>query len=226
VIHYHGTPITPRRTLDLMGGRNFCISYVSPSDLKTCLRIGQSLMLDNGAFSCKTRGIPFDMAGFYEWVEPHLAHPHWGVVPDAIDGTVEQQREMVKTWPFRKSLGVPVWHMGLPIDYLLELCDSWDRVAIGSTAEFWKIGAPNWCARMDKAFNAMVQTFGTLPWIHGMRMLGQSAGPWPLASADSTNVAQNHHLKANPCTSCMAKRIDSINPPTLWVAQPEQEVLC
>lgn len=56
-------------------------------------------MLDNGAFSAKTRGLPFDLPGFYAWAEAHLAHPHWAVVPDVIDGTVEQQREMVKTWP-------------------------------------------------------------------------------------------------------------------------------
>ena len=53
-------------------------------------------MLDNGAFSTKTRGLEFNLTGFYEWVEPLLAHPHWAVVPDVIDGTVEQQKEMVK----------------------------------------------------------------------------------------------------------------------------------
>ena len=100
MIHYHGTPITPRAVLETLAGEHFCISYFEPRDLKTCLKIGQSLMLDNGAFSCKTRGVPFDLHGFYDWIDPILAHPHWGVVPDVIDGTIEQQREMTATWPF------------------------------------------------------------------------------------------------------------------------------
>jgi hypothetical protein len=179
-------------------------------------------MLDNGAFSAKTRGLPFDINGFYEWVEPLLAHPHWAVVPDVIDGTVEQQKEMVKTWPFRKEFGIPVWHLGMPISYLLELSDIWGRVCFGSSGEYWQIGTPKWSGKMDEAFNVLTKTFGKLPWIHGLRMLGLSAGPWPLASADSTNVAL-HHAEGVICAGCMAKRIDSINPPSLWEQKPLQE---
>jgi hypothetical protein len=226
MIHYHGTPITPRKAIETMAGKHFCISYARPDDLKRCLQMGQSLMLDNGAFSAKTRGLPFDRDGFYAWVEPLLAHPHWAVVPDVIDGTEEEQREMVKSWPFRKQMGIPVWHLGLSISYLIELCDSWGRVCFGSAGEYWQIGTSKWCHRMDEAFNALVNAYGKqIPWVHGMRMLGQSSGPWPLASADSTNVAL-HHAEYLECAGCMAKRIDSINPPTKWNLQPLQEVLC
>jgi hypothetical protein len=45
---------------------------------------------------------------------------------------------MVKTWPFPRALGVPVWHLGLPIDYLLELVDDWGRVALGSSGQYRK----------------------------------------------------------------------------------------
>ena len=226
MIHYHGTPISPMKAIETMGGKHFCVSYARPDDLKRCLRIGQSLMLDNGAFSAKTRGLPFDRDGFYGWVEPLLVHPHWGVVPDVIDGSEDEQREMVKSWPFRKEMGIPVWHLGLSISYLIELCDAWGRVCFGSAGEFWQIGTSKWCHRMDEAFNAMVNTYGRqIPWVHGMRMLGQSSGPWPLASADSTNVAL-HHAEHLECAGCMAKRIDSTNPPTKWNVQPLQEVLC
>jgi len=226
VIHYHGTPISPMKAIETMGGKHFCVSYARPDDLKRCLRIGQSLMLDNGAFSAKTRGLPFDRDGFYDWVEPLLAHPHWGVVPDVIDGSEDEQREMVKSWPFRKEMGIPVWHLGLSISYLIELCDAWGRVCFGSAGEFWQIGTSKWCHRMDEAFNALVNTYGRqIPWVHGMRMLGQASGPWPLASADSTNVAL-HHAEHLECAGCMAKRIDSTNPPTKWNIQPLQEVLC
>lgn len=226
MIHYHGTPITPIKAIETMGGKHFCVSYARPDDLKRCLNIGQSLMLDNGAFSAKTRGLPFDRDGFYEWVEPLLTHPHWAVVPDVIDGSVQEQRDMVKSWPFRKEMGIPVWHLGLSISYLIELCDLWGRVCFGSAGEYWQIGTPKWCHRMDEAFNALVKTYGRqIPWVHGMRMLGQASGPWPLASADSTNVAL-HHAEHLECAGCMAKRIDSVNPPSTWNKQPLQEVLC
>ncbi len=218
--------MTPRAQLMTMKGRNFCVSFFEPRDADVCMQIGQSVMWDNGAFSVKTRGLEFDRDGFYAWVEPRLAHPHWAVVPDVIDGTVEDQRAMVKTWPFRKALGLPVWHLGLPIDYLLELCDGWERVCFGSTAQYWDIGSDAWCRRMDEAFNALTRTFGAqLPWVHGLRMLGQSSGPWPLASADSVNVARNFK-DYGKCPDCVAVRIDSTNPPTRWKERPLQEQLC
>lgn len=224
MIHYHGTPITPKHALESMAGEHFCISYFRPDSLKTCQRIGQSLMLDNGAFSCKTRGVPFDLHGFYEWVDPILGHPHWAVVPDVIDGTVEQQREMVKTWPFGKQFGIPVWHLAMPIDYLLELANDWGRVCFGSSGMYWQVGSPAWSARMDEAFNALARAFNRLPWIHGMRMLGQGGNQWPLSSADSTTVALNHGY-SQECAGCMAKRINSLNPPVSWKTKPQQESL-
>jgi hypothetical protein len=222
VIHYHGTPITPKYALESMGGENFCVSFAHPYNLKECLRIGQSLMLDNGAFSCKTRGVKFDIEGFYAWVDPILVHPHWAVVPDVIDGDVEMQKSMVKTWPFPKSFGIPVWHLGLPISYLIELCEDWGKVCIGSSGEYWNVGSPKWASRMDETFNALSRTFGSrLPWTHGLRMLGQGLSRWPLSSADSTNVAL-HHAEKNHCAGCMAKAINKQNPSGRWVLLPEQ----
>ena len=225
MIHYHGTPITPKLALESMAGQHFCVSFARPDSLKTCLRIGQSLMLDNGAFSAKTRGAAFDLHGFYAWIDPLLAHPHWGVVPDVIDGSVKQQREMVKTWPFPRALGMPVWHLGLPIDYLLELVDDWGRVALGSSGQYWQVGSPAWAGRMDEAFNALARAHARLPWTHGMRMLGQGTEQWPLSSADSTNVAL-HHAEQRVCAGCMAKRINAQNPPTAWEPRATQELLC
>jgi len=211
MIHYHGTPITPKSELLKMKGRNFCVSYAARGNIKDCMRIGQSVMLDNGAFSAFTRGFDLDINGFYEWIGPYLCHPHWAVVPDVIGGSVEDQRKMIKTWPFNKSLGFPVWHLGAPIEYLLELCDQWGHVCLGSSAQYWQVGSDSWARRMDEAFNAMSKTFGRLPWTHGLRMLAQSKERWPLASADSANVARNHHSNRR-CAECMANRIDGSNP--------------
>ena len=219
MIHYHGTPITPQRQLLRMVGRFFCVSYANPQNLPTCLQIGQGVMLDNGAFSAFTKGVPFNETGFYGWIEPHLAHPHWAVIPDVIGGSVEDQRSMVSRWPFSSNLGYPVWHLGLPIDYLLELADGWGRICFGSSAEYWQAGTSRWCGRMDEAFNALARR-GTMPWVHGLRMLGQTQR-WPLASADSTNVAQNFKRYCG-CAECMAHEIDAVQPPLGWKISEEQ----
>lgn len=145
-------------------------------------------MMDNGAFSAFTRGFALDVDGFYGWIEPHLRHPHWAVVPDSIDGDLERQIELEKTWPFSKHLGAPVFHMHEPLDRLRRLCDSWPRVCIGSSGQFWQIGSDAWVNRMD-------EIWGAIPgktWVHMLRAMSEaSVGPWPFASADSTNLARN-----------------------------------
>lgn len=224
VIHYHGTPITPRGALLEMSGRHFCVSFAEPRDIEDCLRIGQSVMLDNGAFTAFTQGRAMDLPGFYAWVEEHIGQPHWAVVPDVIDGTVEQQREYMKGWPFPKQLSAPVWHLGLSLDWLLELADNWPRVCFGSSGAYWQIGSSAWCKRMDEAFDALASRHRHLPWIHGMRMLGQSDGPWPLASADSTNVARNHKTVGKH-PEVMASRIDSLQPARRWRGNPQMELV-
>lgn len=221
MIHYHGTPITPREQLERMAGRHFCVSFARRDDLTTCLRIGQSVMFDNGAFSAFTRGALFDLVRFYDWLEPNLAPPHWAVIPDVIGGDVSDQRAMVQSWPFRRDLGAPVWHLGLSIDYLLELTDAWPRVCFGSSAEFWEVGSEKWAHRMDEAFNALARRHSPLPWVHGLRMLGQAGGRWPLASADSTNVSQNFKRDGG-CAECKAAPIDGVQPAPRWREQPLQ----
>ena len=118
-----------------MTGRHVCVSYAAPQDLQVCLSIGQSVMLDNGAFSHHTRGLKPDWEAYYRWLDPILGHPHWAVVPDVIDGSVTQQRDLLGRWPFRQDYGIPVWHLGLPLDWLYELAD-WGRVCFGSAGEY------------------------------------------------------------------------------------------
>lgn len=215
MIHYHGTPITPKRLLLEMSGRHFCVSFARPDDLADCLRIGQSVMLDNGAFTAFTKGKKMDVPGYYAWLERHLTHPHWAVVPDVIDGGEDEQRQSMRDWPFPKELSAPVWHLGLSIDWLLELADNWPRICLGSSGAYWEVGSAAWSHRMDEAFEALNRTRRHLPWIHGMRMLSQSDGPWPLASADSTNVARNYKRNGEH-PDAMAARIDAIQPAKRW----------
>jgi len=219
-IHYHGLPLTPDENLAFLAGRHFCLSYATargrPTQVRKAIALGQSILWDNGAYSAKTKGVSFDEEGFYAWVAPNLGHPHWAVVPDVIDGTVAEQRPLVARWPFARELGAPVWHLGLPTDYLLELVDAWPKVCFGSAGNYWQIGSQVWRRRMDEAFDALLSRRRQLPWIHGLRMLGQVGCEWPLASADSVNVARNYKT-ARTCPGCMAHRIDQVNGPLYWL---------
>jgi len=225
MIHYHGTPITPRAQLLGMGGRHFCVSFASPQDLKTVLSIGQSVMFDNGAFTAYTQGKPFDVDGYIRWLEPILVPPHWAVMPDAIDGTLDDQYRMMGRWPretYGYSLAAAVFHLHEPLEHLWFLCNAYPKVCLGSSGEFWEIGTSKWIHRMDEVFNYLERrTMKDRPWIHGLRMLGQVDGGWPLASADSTNVAQNHHIKG--CANCMAQRLDHMNPSPKWGKREQGE---
>lgn len=224
MIHYHGTPISPRSKLLEMQGRHFCVSFAHPWDLETCLQIGQSLMMDNGAFTAYTKGKPMNKSGFYAWCEEYLAHPNWAVIPDVIGGSVEEQRSYMKDWPFPKDLSAAVWHLNLPLDWLLELSDTYGRVCLGSCGEFWQIGTRKWEQRMEQIFELLTKTRRHLPWIHGMRMLGQSNGKWPLASADSSNIAR-HHAELNLSPEVMANRIDAVQPERKWKPSPQIDLL-
>lgn len=221
MIHYHGTPLTPRSDLLKMAGKNFCVSFVEPRDAEWCLTHGQSVMWDNGAFSVHTKGETVDWADYYAWLEPRLGHPHWAVIPDVIDGTVEQQRGLVAQWPFDRFLAAPVWHLGLPISYLIDLAQHWPRICFGSTSQYWQVGSPLWARRCDEAFNELERR-GLRPWIHMLRGLSLAGDQWPFASADSVNVARNFK-DSRTCPERMARRIDAIQCPVRWTLRPEQK---
>jgi hypothetical protein len=179
-------------------------------------------MFDNGAFSIKTKGGTLDIPAYHKWLEPRIGHPHWAIVPDEIDGAVEQQRTMLESWPFPPELSAPVWHMALPIDYLLELADEWPRVCFGSSGQYWQVGSPDWARRADAAFNALAKAHRYLPWIHMMRGLALAGDLWPFASADSTNVARNFK-DTNTDPGRMALRIDAVQCPSRWETRYQQK---
>ncbi|NTA10425.1 hypothetical protein [Agrobacterium tumefaciens] len=213
-IHYHGTPLTPRSELLKMAGKHFRVSFANPGDAEWCLQHGQSVMWDNGAFTFYRGGKKTDWTKYYSWLESKLGHPHWAVVPDVIDGTVEEQLELVEQWPFPKTLSAPVWHTGLSLDYLLELADNWPRICFGSSGAYWQVGSAAWERRTDDAFNELEKR-GLRPWVHMLRGLAMCGDRWPFASADSVNVARN--FKDTPiCPERMARRIDAVQCPVKW----------
>lgn len=224
MIHYHGTPLTPRAELYKMAGKHFCVSFAHPADAQVCLQIGQSIMWDNGAFSVYTQGKTFDRNKYYSWLEDKLGHPHWAVIPDVIDGDEQQQKDLLLTWPFNISLGAPVWHMAMSLDYLEFLCDKYPRICFGSSGKYWEVGSDSWCGRADEAFNRIVKN-NYIPHIHMLRGLAQAGKRWPFASADSVNVARNFKDKPQ-CPEVMARKIDAIQTPISWQFQPEQTEWC
>ena len=114
-IHYHGTPLTPLSAFYELRGRHFCVSHAAPQDVRRAHEIGQSVMLDNGAFSKWKSGRETDWPAFYDWAEPWLAFATtWAVIPDVIDGGSQMQDALIREWPFGQK-GAPVWHMDEPV---------------------------------------------------------------------------------------------------------------
>jgi len=220
MIHYHGTPITKRDPhLLKLAGRNFCVSYAHPYDTEWCILNGQSIMWDNGAFTCYTKNKPFDKEGYIKWLDDKLYGANWAVIPDVIDGSVEQQREYMKGWPYPLHLSCAVWHMALPIEWLIELVHNYPRIAFGSSGKYWKVNSKEWKDRADEAWEAIDKT-KCRPWVHMMRGLKLCGSRWPFASADSTNIARNHGSHAvKKCTREMADKIDAVQCPLKWTAQ-------
>lgn len=226
MIHYHGTPITPRTELVKMAGKHFCISFQDTRDAEWCIKNGQSVMLDNGAFSAYTKGSVIDFKKYEEWIEPYLYPPNWAVIPDVIDGEIEQQKELIKSFSHLPSnLVAPVWHMNLPINWLLEIADNYERFCFGSSGQYWQIASESWCRRADEAWNALSKR-GHRSWVHMMRGLSLCGDKYPFASADSTNVARNFKNKGSEiCPERMARRIDAVQNPLKWTESMEQKPL-
>ena len=223
-IHYHGTPITPRAVLDTLAGRHFCISYAAPNDVKQCHAIGQSVMLDNGAFSAWTAGRPVDWDGYYRWTEEWLAYPTtWAVIPDVIDGGEEENDALLLEWPHGVR-GAPVWHADESIDRLLRLASVWPRVCVGSSGAYRVVGSEAWHRRMVEAMNALCPG-GLVPcWLHMLRGMAMAGSHYPFASVDSTDVARNHHLPHNSALK-MVNRWDTQQCPARWSRRPEFQPL-
>lgn len=211
MIHYHGTPITPVEALAELKGRHFCVSHIRPDSVLFAHHYGQSVMLDNGAFSKWKRGAVTDWPKYYDWCDHWLHYPTtWAVIPDVIDAPSQEQDALLNEWPHGQR-GAPVWHMDEPIVRLLRLCDEWPKVCIGSTAEYARVLSPSWCIKMDEVFTEVMQRHRRLPWLHMLRGMQLSKHHYPFASVDSTDIAQNHHRPQNTVRA-MVDRWDSMQP--------------
>jgi hypothetical protein len=214
-LHYHGTPITPNTALYQLAGSHFCVSYARPDNVKAAHELGQSVMLDNGAFSVWRRGAEADWPGYYAFCERWLNYPTtWAVIPDVITGAADDQDHLLLEWPF-PDRGAPVWHMHEPIERLLKLLQRFPRVCIGSSAEYALMLSPSWQARMDETWDAIARRFPRTPWVHMLRGMACVGRRWPFASLDSTDIGRNHNRDGNVAWE-MNVRWDAIQCPSIW----------
>ncbi len=228
-IHYHGTPITPRAVLLHLSGSNFCVRHGEHRDAKVCHEIGQSIMLDNGAYGKHTTGKATDWPAFYEWCRPYLDfHTTWAVIPDVIGGSELENDGLIHEWGYQFSnyrQGAPVWHLHESFDRLERLVRGFDRVCFGSSGEYWQIGSPAWNNRVNEAFNLICRGSGRpLAWIHMLRGMSLSGSIYPFASVDSTDVARNHE-QVDGRALAMATRWNGIQNPARWEPMPIQKLL-
>ena len=220
MMHYHGTPITPHAVRAELAGRNFCVRYGRHEDDKWAHDHGQSVMLDNGAYSHWTKGRATNWAGFVTWAKRWLEFPTtWAVMPDVIDGS-EADNVQLASWLFNFDREVwsrcaPVWHMHESLEHLKYLTAAHERVCIGSSGRYAKVGSDPWHRRMEAAMNAVCGSGPVPVWLHMLRGMSLSGSQYPFASVDSTDVAQNH--AAAPSRNRPAK--DAAKMATQWDAR-------
>lgn len=238
MLHYHGTPIAPASVLSTLAGRCFCVSFARPEQVVRCHEIGQSVVLDNGAFSIWRRAAEGkrlarrlvgpargDWSGYFDWVEPWLEYPTtWAVIPDLIEGTVEDNDRLLVEWAQRGlPRGAPVWHMHEPIERLQRFAHSYEKVCVGSSGRFVNIGNDRWRRRMDEAMDALCDSGPVPVWLHMLRGMSLSGSEYPFASVDSTDIGRNHARarKRGRTAIQMALRWDALQNPARWGGSDE-----
>lgn len=201
MIHYHGGPITPLAVgHDLWKGRHGFVSFARPEQTAFAAEICQSFAIDNGAFTIWRKGGQLDVAAYAEYVREWMRHPSfdWCLIPDAIGGDEKDNNILTAEWLLRErmpmAISVPVWHLHESLERLRYLCLAYPRVALGSSGQWASPGTQDWFDRMHDVMGAVCDEDGRpRVKLHGLRMLRNTiTSQLPLASADSTNVAQNH----------------------------------
>tara|TARA_R110002126_G_scaffold8882_2_gene40914 strand:+ start:366 stop:1097 length:732 start_codon:yes stop_codon:yes gene_type:complete len=230
MIHYHGTPITPERDASvILMGRHAFVPFLNPDTLGTVVEVCQSFAVDNSAFTFWRNGKDYDFNGYREFVVSLMNLPmfDWCVIPDVIDGSSAENDRLISEWTLPKSISVPVWHLHESIERLESLADNFPRVALGSSGQYSSPGTSDWWSRIGVALKSICNSDGQpRVKLHGMRMLNPEVfRHMPLASADSTNVAQNMGLswggRYEPRVKSakgviIADRIEAVQSPQSW----------
>ena len=244
MIHYHGTPIGGARqdVARFLIGRHALVPFMRPDDLPVVMECCQSFTLDNSAFSHWRAGageVPFD--DYMDWVRSIYRHPafDWCLIPDVIDGDVEQNARLVRDWvrcapPFK---GVPVWHLHEPLEYLEWLVGNFETVAFGSSGQWAQTKTAGWWARIADAMRVACDAGGRPKCrLHGLRMLDTEIfAHIPFTSCDSTNAGVNSGSlyrfgqyippTAAQRAAVIAERIEVQNSPPVWSGNRQCELI-
>jgi len=235
MIKYHGTPIGGKSTdaVEILRGRHALVSYAHPSQLSIVTEVCQSFVLDNGAFSeWKKTGGKIDYEGYLNWVHGLYRLPNfdWCLIPDIIDGSEEENRNLTERWvqDAPQINSVPVWHLHESFEYLHWLVKEFKTIAIGSSGQWSSPGSDIWWDRMESVMESICDSDG-IPFckIHGLRMLNPDIFTHlPLSSADSTNAAINNKYtkrfgmyappSAGARAAIIASRIEAYNSAPSW----------
>lgn len=177
-------------------GRNAMVSYSDPRQMDVAVEICHSVIGDCGSFGKWKAGLPYDFAGYMTWAAHWLRHPavRWVIIPDKIDGTEEENDDLIAEWELPANVSVPVYHMHESPDRLARLIDAgYVQVAIGSSGQFAEIGTRKWWRRIAEIMEVACDEDGyPLAKLHGLRMLDSTVtSHLPLHSGDSCNVARN-----------------------------------
>lgn len=211
----HGLPITPARLLPQLTGRSFCLSYMNPEQTEQAIRtVGRDdlLILDNGAFTAWRRGMTLDSnhwAGFWRWAVDIMQRcpQAVAVIPDVIEGSEADNWRMAQEAvrdhvPYELTGRLMfVWHMNESLERLVIAARIFNFIAFGSCSEYdimrghgRQSAYGRRCALALTALRAAT-AIGKIPehpWLHMMRGLG-ALHAWGFNSADSCNIAINHH---------------------------------
>lgn len=195
MIAYHVGPFSdPMIATEVWRKHHAMISFARKEQIEIAAASASSFALDNGAFSLWGSGQRRpDWRVYYRWVESWRSHPgfDFAIIPDVIDGSEEENDDLLVEWPFLD--GVPVYHLHEPLERLLRLAQSYSRVALGSSGPYRSTCTLRWWDRMWEIMSVLCDGAGRPDVkLHGLRLLAPGIlEHLPLASADSAMVARN-----------------------------------
>lgn len=196
MIRYHGTPITPDvAALAVLKSGHAMVSFANRQQEELAFEVAQGVALDNGAFTLWKSGERVDVVAYEAWVRHWMRHPafEWAIIPDIIDGSEDENDELIRTWVLPDAISVPVWHMHESLGKLGWLVGDYPRVAIGSSGQFAKIGTKRWWARMAEAMAVACDSDG-MPRckLHGLRQMDPRIfSVVPYHGTDSSTAGRN-----------------------------------
>lgn len=198
MIHYHGGPMSCNATMaSFWATRHACISFAKTYPITIAAEVCQSFILDNGAFTTWRQNKHYDFDGYCAWVDKWCRHPAFDfcLIPDSIEGGELENAELLCAFRSTGLLryGIPVWHFHESLERLAYLVRNFERIALGSSAEYSRIGTEGWWRRMIEIMSIVCDSRGRpRARIHGLRMLDAKIfSKIPLSSADSTHIARS-----------------------------------